>query len=204
MQTFNRLSRCLETNFLFADQPSTLEYYSKGWLWCWKTWLAYRCSKNQEKCVPVMVTKDFFVCVCLSVWKFWNTGVGYSSLLFGIILVYTVCILAISPVSCFLFYLYLLWKLILQTCRHKTSTVQCEVSATKSDTLSEYLGTKALFQSTVTFSSRQTLSHLSSINPSMSQWRITTRRPWIQCRNVFRWLALKPFQDFGASDGIKQ
>lgn len=121
-----------------------------------------------------MVTKDFFVCVCLSEKS--ETRVGYSSLLFGTLLVYTVCILAISPVSCFLFYLYLLWKLILQTCRHKVSTVQCEVSATKSDTLSGYLGTKALFQSTVTFSSRQTLSHLSSINPSMSQWRITTRR----------------------------
>lgn len=33
--------------------------------------LAYRYSKNQEKCVPVMVTKDFFVCVyvCLKILK---------------------------------------------------------------------------------------------------------------------------------------
>lgn len=56
----------------------------------------------------------------------------------------------------------------------------------------------------MTFSPSQTLSHLSSINPSMSRRRITTRRHWIRRANVYRWLDLKLFQDSSASESIKQ
>lgn len=57
---------------------------------------------------------------------------------------------------------------------------------------------KAWFQSTMTFSSSKTLSHLSSINPSSLQWTLTIRIHWIQRTNVFTWLGQKPFQDFSA------
>lgn len=135
----------------------------------------------------------------------------FSGLPFGIILYNTVCVSAKPPVNTSPFAIYPLWSSNLCTFHDMITNMRSQgvyQFSVKSQSPCHAHGAstrrqKALFQSTMTFSPSQTLPHLTSINPSTSQWTLTIRKT-LNSAQRFHMTRPETISETSRPDSIKQ